>query len=98
MLKGLAACLLLAMTLVLVHAPLEAGEPLDVAKMKVALKTSTPEESGFLQHVSNLVEDDVLPRDLVISTFLWAKKQPGRPFQYFKRGLKVRAAKRGIKL
>jgi hypothetical protein len=35
---------------------------------------------------------------LVQSTFLWARKKPYRKFQYFKYGLFLRAAQRGIRL
>jgi hypothetical protein len=76
----------------------EAGTSLDVKMMKAALRTVDQEEDGFLEHVSNLVVQDVLPRSMVESTFLWARKKPDNKFQYFKRGLTVRAAKIGVKL
>lgn len=76
--------------------PSKAGTPLDVDMMKAALRTATAEEDGFLERVSKLVVQDVLPRDLVESTFLWARKKPNHKFQYFKRGLTVRAAKIGV--
>ena len=75
-----------------------AGAPLKVGKMKAALKTATPEEDGFMDRVSKLVEQDVLPRHLVESTFLWARKKSDHKFQYFKRGLTARAAELGIQL
>ncbi len=75
-----------------------AGAPLKVDKMKAALKTATPEENGFLERVSKLVEQDILPRHLVESTFLWARKKSDHKFQYFKRGLTARAAELGIQL
>ncbi len=78
--------------------PAVAGRPLPVAKMKAALNTATPEEDGFLDRVSQLVEQDILPRDMVESTFLWARKHAEHRFQYFKRGLTARAAKIGIRL
>ena len=77
---------------------LHAGAPLEVGKMKAALQTATPEENGFIEKVSELVVQDRLPRKVVDSTFLWARKKPQNKFQYFKRGLKVRAAKLGIEL
>lgn len=77
---------------------LRAAAPLEVDKMKAALQTATPEENGFIEKVSELVVQDRLPRKLVDSTFLWARKKPQYKFQYFKLGLKVRAAKLGIEL
>ena len=71
---------------------------LDAGTMKVALRTATPEEDGFIDYVLTLVDQKILPVDLVESTFLWAKKKPRNKFQYFKRGLILRAAQRGIPL
>lgn len=71
---------------------------LDAETMKVALHTATPEEGGFIDYVLDLVDRGTLPVDLVESTFLWAKKKPRNKFQYFKRGLILRAKKRGIDL
>ncbi len=78
--------------------PSTAGTALNVDMMKVALRTADAEENGFIEYVSHLVVKDVLPRDLVESTFLWARKKPERKFQYFKRGLTLRAARIGVKL
>jgi hypothetical protein len=72
--------------------------PLDAKTMKVALHTATAEEGGFIDMVLAKVDDGTLPLDLVQSTFLWAKKKPYRKFQYFKYGLLLRAAQRGISL
>jgi hypothetical protein len=71
---------------------------LDADTMKVALHTATPEEDGFIEYVLLKVDKGVLPLDLVESTFLWAKKKPCYKFQYFKRGLILRAAQQGIVL
>jgi hypothetical protein len=67
-------------------------------EMKVALKTATPEEDGFIDRVQLLVKKNKLPEDLVMSTFIWAKRKIRYKFQYFKRGLIVRADQRGISL
>ena len=73
--------------------------PLDADTMKVALHTATPQEEGFIENVLALVDKGTLPWDLVESTFLWAKKKPAnRRFYYFKQGLILRAADRGISL
>jgi hypothetical protein len=69
-----------------------------VATMKAALRTVTPEEDGFIDRVVDKMNRNILPRKLVESTFLWAKKQPNHKFQYFKRSLILRAARQGIKV
>jgi len=71
---------------------------LDANEVKVSLATATPEENGFIEYVLGLVEKGTLPEDLVQSTFLWARKKPIHKFQYFKRGLILRAAEKGIRL
>jgi hypothetical protein len=73
-------------------------ERLTADMMKAALRTTTTEEEGFIDFVLTKVDKGVLPYDLVQSTFLWAKKKPRHKFQYFKRGLILRAAEKGIPL
>ncbi len=74
------------------------GTRLDAATIKAALRTATPEEGGFVEHVLQLTNDGVLPPDLVDSSFQWARKKPRHRFQFFKRALTVRAANLGIAL
>ncbi len=62
------------------------------------LRARRPEEFDFLDHVVDLVDKGTLPRDLVISTFNWARTKPRRQFQYFEFGLRERAKRRGINL
>jgi hypothetical protein len=45
-----------------------------------------------------MVDQGKLPRDLVYSTFGWARKKRPYPFPYFERGLKKRAARIGIEV
>jgi hypothetical protein len=74
-------------------------EILDAAKIKAALHTATPEEGGFVDRVVSLAKAGKIPPALVESTFDWARKKPyPHRFQYFKRGLTLRAAKAGIAL
>jgi hypothetical protein len=73
-----------------------ASSTLNADTMKVALHTATPEEDGFITKVLLLVDQGVLPVEMVQSTFLWAKKKPRYKFQYFKRGLILRASQAGI--
>ena len=68
----------------------------DADTMKAALRTATPEEDGFIDHVLALVEAGRLPRSLVESTFQWARRKTKNRFQYFRHGLIVRAAAEGI--
>ena len=72
--------------------------PLDAKTMQVVLHTATPEENGFIEYVLSRVDKGTLPLDLVESTFLWARKKPNHKFQYFKRGLILRAEQQGIHL
>jgi len=74
------------------------GVRLDAATMKAALRTAAPEEDGFVDRVVRLANANRLPRSLVRSTFLWARKKPRWKFQYFRMGLILRAHWRGIRL
>ncbi len=75
------------------------ADVLDAAKIKAALRTATPEEGGFVDRVVGLARAGKIPAELVESTFDWARKKPyAHRFQYFKRGLTLRAAKAGIAL
>lgn len=71
---------------------------LDAETMKAALKTATVEEDGFIDGVVSLVNAGKLPRSLVVSTFIWARKKPRWRFQYFRFGLIMRARWSGIRL
>ena len=69
---------------------------LDPNVMKIVLHTATPQEDGFIERVVARVDAGTLPLDLVESTFLWARNKPKKKFFYFKQGLILRAADRGI--
>ncbi len=71
---------------------------LNAAQIKAGLRTATPEENGFVDRVVGLAQAGTLPPQLVESTFQWARKKPKFRFQYFKRGLTLRAARLGITL
>ena len=65
--------------------------------IKAGLRTAEPEDEGFVERVMDNVERGIVPRDLVESTFDWARKQKTRrKFQYFKYALIERAKKMGI--
>lgn len=70
----------------------------DAATIKAALHTNTTEEEGFVDKVLLEVQEGRLSASLVQSTFLWARRKPHYQFQYFKRGLILRAAQQGIAL
>jgi hypothetical protein len=94
---GLSLVLALAFVAVVGSRTAQAS-PLDAKTMKVVLHTATPEEEGFIDYVLARVDRGTLPLDLVESTFLWARKKPHNKFQYFKRGLILRAEQQGIQL
>lgn len=71
---------------------------LNAETIKAGLRTATVEEQGFIDRVVELAKDGTLPPELVESTFQWARHKPAYRFQYFKRGITVRAAKLGIGL
>ena len=91
-------CVLVVAFLTAVGVRMAEASPLDASTMKVALHTATPEEDGFIEYVLARVDAGTLPLDLVESTFLWAKKKRTNKFQYFKRGLILRAEEKGIHL
>ncbi|NLY00258.1 MAG: hypothetical protein GXY83_29525 [Rhodopirellula sp.] len=71
---------------------------LDAATIKAGLHTAAPEDEGFVERVVDLSNQGKLPAKLVDSTFQWARKKPRNKFQYFKRGLILRARRIGIEL
>jgi len=73
-----------------------ADDSLDPAQIKAALHTATEEEGGFIDRTVAMVNAGTLPRDLFLSTFIWARRKPKSKFQYFRRGLTLRAADQGI--
>ncbi len=93
----LGAVVVLALAAVWVRT-VNAASPLDADTMKAALRTATPQENGFIDHVLAMVDAGKLPLDMVESTFLWAKKKPRKKFYYFREGLIRRAADAGIKI
>jgi hypothetical protein len=63
------------------------------------LKARRPEEFAFVDRVVKMVNHGRLSREMVQSTFLWARKKSNDfPFVYFERGLKARAHEAGMNL
>jgi len=96
--KRVCACIVVLTLFAVFHARVVEAASLDADAMQVALHTATPEEEGFIEYVVARTEAGTLPVSLVKSTFLWARRKNRNRFQYFKRGLIVRAAKEGIRL
>jgi hypothetical protein len=78
------------------------GNPDLKTTLEKGLKARRKAEFQFIQHVIVLVNSGALPRSLVESTFLWARKEAkakrSYPFIYFQRGLQARAKKLGIQV
>ncbi len=66
--------------------------------LKNELRARRPVEFEFIHMVAVKVQTKELPAELVQSTFLWARKHRPYPYQYFERGLRVRAQRIGIDL
>lgn len=66
--------------------------------LEKGLKARLPSEFAFIRTVTEKVDDGTLPRSVVESTFLWARRKPQHPFEYFQQGLKIRAEKLGVTL
>ena len=65
--------------------------------LEKGLRARLPQDFAFINKVVILVNEGRLPRDLVMSTFHWArKKEDGRQTTYFKQALILRAHDMGI--
>jgi len=75
-------------------------------QLTVGLKAVTKRDLAFLEKVIDAVEQGILPRKIVDSTFLWARSRAARksytrrlrPMVYFQPGLTLRAKRLGVKL
>lgn len=75
-----------------------AKSPLTADKMTVALRPELPGDRDYLTYVDALLQQGRLPRDLVESTFLWAREKAQYKYRYFRRALILRADQVGIDL
>jgi hypothetical protein len=66
--------------------------------LEKGLKARLPSEFAFIDTVISKVDDGTLPRSMVESTFLWARRRQIHAFEYFEQGLRVRAAQIGVTL
>lgn len=62
------------------------------------LRPRTPDDEAFIDMVVAKTDAKVLPLDLVVSTYRYAKNKRPFPFPYFERALRVRARQIGIEL
>jgi len=67
-------------------------------QLEDGLLARRPAEFKFIARVVKLVEQNKLPRKLVVETFQYARKKRPYPYVYFERALKIRAARIGVKL
>jgi hypothetical protein len=78
--------------------PVAPGGPDLKTTLEKGLRARRPVEFAFIAQVMELVDDGTLPRSVVESTFLWARKKRPYPYPFFEQGLKERAKKLGISL
>ena len=90
----------LAIFMAAASGPAQTAFELDVGTLQAGLNTADPNEVAYLEFVVALVNEGSLPRDLVRSTFDWARRKPTfhKRFQYFKFALITLAAEQGIRL
>lgn len=96
---GILLALSLAVTAGAVEPPISGGgvSGLDLkTQLEKGLYVRRPVEFEYIDQIMQLVDDGKLPRDLVTSTFIWARKQPTRQLQYFQFALQARARPLGI--
>jgi hypothetical protein len=68
------------------------------SQLEKGLYARRPVEFEYISQIIQLVEDGQLPRDLVTSTFVWARKKPNRRLQYFQFALQSRARSLDVEL
>jgi len=68
------------------------------SQLQKGLLARRPVEFEYIDQIIQLVEDGELPRELVTSTFVWARKKPSRRLQYFQFALQARARNLDVEL
>ncbi len=68
------------------------------SQLEKGLKARRPVEFAYINQIIKLVESGKLPRSLVTSTFVWARKKPSRQLQYFQFALAARAKNLNVQL
>jgi hypothetical protein len=67
-------------------------------QLETGLKARRPVEFAYIDQIVKLVESGQLPRSLVTSTFIWARRMPSKQLQYFQFALQARARNLKVKL
>ncbi|HEY2894076.1 MAG TPA: hypothetical protein VGJ16_07680 [Pirellulales bacterium] len=62
-------------------------------QLEKGLLARRPVEFQYIEQIVALVDSGDLPRDMVTTTFVWARKRPTRQLQYFQFALATRARK-----
>lgn len=62
------------------------------------LRPRTPDDEAFITMVVAKTDAKVLPLELVISTFRYARGKKPYPFPFFERALRIRASQIGVTL
>ncbi|HEY1066629.1 MAG TPA: hypothetical protein VGE52_10985 [Pirellulales bacterium] len=79
--------------------PIAPGETITLqATLEKGLRCKTPEEFKYIEKISRYVENGKISRELVLSTFDWARDKPKNQVRYFDRGLRERAKALGVSL
>jgi len=66
-----------------------------LSQLNMGLKARRPVEFDYIQQVVAMVDQGLLPKTLVDTTFVWAYKKPTRRLQYFQFALRARANQLG---
>ena len=67
--------------------------------LRSGLRCRRPEEFAFVDLVVDKVDQNKIPREMVLSMFNYARdRRPKLPFPYFEVGMKKRAAAIGVNL
>ena len=73
------------------------GPQVDLKKqLETGLLARRESEFQYIDRVVLLVQNDQLSEELVKSTFQWARTKRPYPFPYFRKALKIRAAREGV--
>jgi hypothetical protein len=67
-------------------------------QLEKGLLVRRPVEFAYVAEIIRLVEEGKLPRRLVTTTFMWAKRMPDRRLQYFQFALQTRARGLNVRL
>ncbi len=78
--------------------PIADGGPDLQTTLEKGLKARRPVEFAFIAQVIQLVDDGTLPENMVLTSFLWARKHRPYPYPYFAASLRRQAATLGVSL